>query len=168
MQQIRNRVFETNSSSTHSICITKDRRNLKLPDKLLVRPKYFGWEHKTLCTPQEKAEYLYASILCTFSRREAEAIKNELYQMLIEEGVDCEFVQAAYYDFNEDFCEDAGVDHAGCDDHLNFVNRVITNKNRLLRYLFSEDSFVITGNDNGYDPVDIKADYPHEEYYKGN
>ena len=37
-----------------------------------------------------------------------------------------------------------------------------------MRYLFSSESFIITGNDNDDHSVDINVKYDHEEYYKGN
>lgn len=49
-----------------------------------------------------------------------------------------------------------------------FVDKTTSNRGRLLRYLFSDESFVLTGNDNSEYDVDICALYPHEEYYKGN
>lgn len=168
MKSIRTGVFETNSSSTHSICITKNRRcNMCLPQKLYFSCGDFGWEYKTLKTPEEKASYLYSSILCIYDKETAEGKKSLLWDMLGAEGVECEFETPIYYGASS-WCENASVDHAGTDDHSAFVERVLSNVGRLLRYLFSEESFVITGNDNGYFDMDIAVNYPHEEYYKGN
>lgn len=167
MRQERRGVFETNSSSTHSICITKDRRNkLIYPSKLVFRCRDFNWEHLRLSSPEEKAAYLYASLLSLRSKKDAENAKNKIYNMLGEVGVDCEFEQAKY--FGEGWCGNAWVDHAGEDEHLDFVNRVLNNRGRLLRYLFSDHSFVLTGNDNEAHDVGVYVDYSHEEYYKGN
>ena len=167
MRQERRCVFETNSSSTHSVCIATDRRvELVYPEKLIFHCRDFGWEHSCLSTPEEKAAYLYASILSLQGKKDAENAKNKVFTMLGEVGVDCEFEQAKY--FGEGWCENAHVDHAGEDEHLNFVNRVLNNCGRLIRYLFSDHSFVLTGNDNESHDVGIYVDYPHEEYYKGN
>jgi hypothetical protein len=43
MKQIRKGVFETNSSSTHSICIAKDD-GLTIPKSLHFDFGEFGWE----------------------------------------------------------------------------------------------------------------------------
>lgn len=43
-RQIRKSVFETNSSSTHAICITKKKDNYKLPDHIDFEFGEFGWD----------------------------------------------------------------------------------------------------------------------------
>jgi hypothetical protein len=49
-----------------------------------------------------------------------------------------------------------------------FLNAVCEDENKLMSYLFSDLSFIITGNDNDDEDVDINVDYAHDEYYKGN
>ena len=167
MYQERRSVFETNSSSTHSICITKDTRaDHSYPKKLVFRLGEFGWEHEELFTPEEKAAYLYTSILSLQTKEEAERSKNKIFAVLGEVGIDCEFEQAEYW--GDGWLSNGYVDHAGDGDHYDFVNKTLNNRNRLLRYLFSEQSFVLTGNDNDDYGVGIDVDYPHEECYKGN
>lgn len=170
MRQERRCVFETNSSSTHSICITKNRNSeLAYPTSLRFRCDEYGWGFERLNTPEDKASYLYSSFLSVYEKKDAEKAKSEIWQMLGSVGVECEFDEAVYHNYDSGtYCVNASVDHAGADDHAKFVNSVIRNKGRLLRYLFSEQSFVLIGNDNGCDEIDIVADYPHEEYYKGN
>ena len=60
MRQIRNGVFETNSSSTHSICISKEPvKDENVPTYLNIRTdKDFGWETDCYNSPEEKAAYL--------------------------------------------------------------------------------------------------------------
>ena len=165
--QIRRKVFETNSSSTHSICITENRRPLIYPSKLRFKCEEFGWEGAVLRTPEEKASYLYASILAFFNKEEAETKKNQLYAELGEEGIECEFDQPEYSVGG--YCLNAYVDHVGNGDHGKFIFAVLSNRRRLFRYLFNDESFVLTDNDNGgwFAPY-IRVDYDHEEYYKGN
>ena len=62
--QIRRGVFETNSSSVHTITITKNPNNLKFPKKLIFDSGDYGWEHACLNTPEEKASYLWETIKC--------------------------------------------------------------------------------------------------------
>ena len=172
MYQIRSNIFETNSSSTHSICITSDRRGLSLPAKLTFRCDYFGWSWSELRTPGDKAAYLYASMLSLYPREEVNKMTAKITDALAKEGVVCEFEEPEYkaYGSGRLYCENADVDHAGENEHAAFVKHTVNNKNRLLRYLFSENSFVLTGNDNDPDDrtVDINVPYKHEEYYKGN
>lgn len=175
MTQERLSVFETNSSSTHSICIATDRNTeLKIPSYIVFKPNEFGWEIDKLNTTEEKASYLYSSILSLFDREETNELTAQIIDNLADAGVECEFVQPNdYFDY--------AVDHAGEGDHLEFIRATCRNKGRLMRYLFSDRSFVITSNDNGgYEALaklypeceahtgKIIVDYPHETYYKGN
>lgn len=171
MRQERRNVFETNSSSTHSICIATNRNTeLTYPEKLYFRCGEFGWEVKRLTSPEDKAAYLYASFLDLYSRDKAQDVMAFIMETLQDAGVQCEFETPIYHTYGSGntYIQNAGIDHCGEDDHERFVDKTTSNKGRLLRYLFSEDSFVLTGNDNCDADVDIKAFYPHEEYYKGN
>lgn len=170
MRQVRRSVFETNSSSTHSICITSERKPLmRYPTKIRFNCGTFGWEERKYTSPEMKASYFYSMLLCILSRKEAEEAVIKIWDMLYEEGIECEFESPVYDDdIHPDWCENAYVDHAGEDDAHDFVKNLLRNKGRLLRYLFSEDSFVLTGNDNSYTDVRLSVDYKHEEYYKGN
>lgn len=172
MRQIRKSVFETNSSSTHSICITTERDiELNIPkDALHFYCGEFGWEWRALRTTEDKASYLYSSILTVYGNKEAEEKKNVLFDMLGEDGIECVFEEPKYNQYgNYVFCDNASIDHAGEGEHKDFVESVLRNKRRLYRYLFSSQSFVLTGNDNDYDrDVSINVDYKHDEYHKGN
>ena len=62
--QIRRGVFETNSSSVHSISIIKDDFKGSLPVKFTIDCNgEFGWEVKTYDDAQSKAAYMYQAIL---------------------------------------------------------------------------------------------------------
>lgn len=166
MRQIRFGVFETNSSSTHSICITKSRNaEMFFPEKLYFRCQDFGWEERRLETAEDKAAYLYAGILSLYDRKEVETAKNTIYNMLGSIGIDCDFEQAEYYG-KSSWCKNAMVDHSCDNDFPDFVSKVLKNRGRLLRYLFSSQSFVLTGNDNVGTDINICAEYPHEQFYK--
>lgn len=168
MRQVRNMVFETNSSSTHSVCITKNRRSeMTYPEKILVRCQDFGWEERKLDTPEDKAAYLYAAMLSLYDRNEVEAAKNKIYTILGDVGVECDFEQAEYYGKSTSWCKNACVDHAYEDSLPQFVESVLRSPGRLLRFLFSDESFVLTGNDNVGTDVVIRVGYKHEKYYKG-
>lgn len=172
MRQVRNSVFETNSSSTHCICITTDRRNeLEYPEKVTFRCGNFGRERAELRSTEDKAAYLYSSILSLYERRKAENAKSWIMEELMKVGVQCEFEEATYRRYGDGaYCNNAYVDHAGMDDHLRFVDGVLRSSGRLLRYLFSDKSVVLTTSDEiGDDRVkNFHADYRHEFYYKGN
>ena len=169
MKQIRRGVFETNSSSTHSICITKNNRNLLKVDHLHFALGNFGWEERRLTTPEEKASYLYTSVICMFDKETATKYTNKIYDMLLKSGIECSFEEPEWVQIgNYEYLDTGDIDHCGDDDHLAFIKKTIGNRRRLMRYLFSDESFILTGNDNEDSVVDITVDYPHEEFFKGN
>ncbi len=76
MRQVRNLVFETNSSSTHCICIVTDRNaELEYPKNVFFRCSNFGRKPAELRSVEDKAAYLYSSILSLYEKQKAEAAK---------------------------------------------------------------------------------------------
>ena len=62
--QIRRGVFETNSSSVHSISIIKDDFKSSLPTQFTIDcDGEFGWEADIYESPEDKAAYLYQAIV---------------------------------------------------------------------------------------------------------
>lgn len=153
MKQIRKGVFETNSSSTHSICIAKDCE-ITIPSKIYFRFGEFGWEEGTLQSVEEKASYLYTGLINC--KRESD-FENVL--AILEK-----------YNINTE-CEKRGIDE-GYIDHAGylyqFLNDICSDEKKLLNFLFSDLSFILTGNDNSSSDVDIKVNYQHDKYFKGN
>ncbi len=173
-KQIRKGVFETNSSSTHAICIATDDV-LNIPRGIHFGFDDFGWERDTYSSVRAKANYLYTCLtyvakdyntlqqyitfICnTLKSHGVEDIDMDNFEIGISIWDDIHFyIQPA---------NDCYVDHGN--EAEEFVKAVCTDEDKLLHYLFSKKSYVETGNDNDDYDVDIKVDYPHEEYYKGN
>ena len=61
MINVRQNLFETNSSSVHAICIAKDN-NYYIPKSLHFAFGEFGWETEVLTNPESLASYLYTAI----------------------------------------------------------------------------------------------------------
>ncbi len=172
-KKIRQSVFETNSSSTHSICIAKDIK-LDIPSKIHFAFGEFGWEVNTLQSVEDKASYLYTGLLANERREDAEKV----FEVLKSKGIEVtseepEYENRSYRDDDNKLVEYTSgvnigyVDHS--DDMGSFLDAVCSDEERLLRYLFSPLSFIVTGNDNDEETkssIDVK--YPYEEYYKGN
>lgn len=160
-KQIRQNVFETNSSSTHSICIAKNAE-LIIPKKLHFSFGEFGWEYDTLNSAGRKADYLYTGL---FANERISDIK-KVGEILKAKGIDISFEKATYkkgstYSYNSGY-----IDHS---NELNeFLDAVCDNEETLFQFLFSPLSFIITGNDNSDMDVDINVLYEHEKFYKGN
>lgn len=159
MRQIRQGVFETNSSSTHAISVSTG--NVEIPDNytLVFETGEFGWEHGTLESVYEKASYLYTALYTDRKEQIADVIKT-----LESNGVKVEISE----DNDYKYCY---VDHSyGLSDFLDYV---LADDSNLLNYLFSPFSFIVTGNDNQdyYDVEDIAKEYSKEDsviFYKGN
>lgn len=168
MKQIRKGVFETNSSSTHSICIAKNVE-LTIPKSLHFSFGEFGWEIDTLYSVGEKASYLYTGLM---ANRRDEDFEN-IMLVLKNKGIDVTADEPIYKKYTYDG-SDGGeyIDNGGYVDHSyemgDFLNAICEDESKLMNYLFSELSFIITGNDNDDEDVDINVDYAHDEYYKGN
>ena len=172
MIQIRQGVFETNSSSTHSIVVTDSKTEPGL--YVDFRMGEFGWEWSKLETISEKASYLY-TLACDNLGRD---VYQDLYKILTKYGVRCEcslpakFVKSKYSNYV--YLDNGYVDHSTDGQARDFVDRMLKHEHALIKFLFSEESFVVTGNDNcdedEYDwfQKQLNVNYPHKEYYKGN
>lgn len=172
MKKIRKGVFETNSSSTHSICIAKDVE-LEFPKSLNFSFGEFGWECDTLKSMEEKASYLYTGLIANERNEDVEKIFSLLRSKGIELTVEEPIYETHSYNNTEGKLveytsgKNVGyVDHS--DDMASFLNAICEDESKLMNYLFSDLSFIITGNDNDDEDVDINVAYPHDEYYKGN
>lgn len=163
-RQVRRSVFETNSSSTHSICITKsDIDKAHLPSILVFKHGEYGVEYDKLYSVEEKASYLYQIIwdLTYDNEDKRREYLNHIIIVLDRVGVICDFKTTKPNSWGNGY-----VDHA--DYAEEFLRAVMNDDDKLLRYLFSGESFVLTGGDNNDDDVTIRVDYPHEEYEKWN
>ena len=185
-RQIRQGVFETNSSSTHAICISKDHdtSKLKLPDSVSFDHGEFGWECRKLRHIWEKASYLYEAILGTYCENGAEEKLEHIKEVLNKHSIECDFEPCF-----DKYWDDGYIDHVGQDDMPEWLESMINDEDALLTYLFG-DAFIVTGNDNGddfsdtmYEPVgEVDTDYgswteyggykkeydDYDIYYKGN
>ena len=155
MISIRKNVFETNSSSTHSLCITSNNILDEKVDHVNFTLGEFGWEHEKLESVYEKASYLYTGI-----------VYNDLAAKLLPKLKSILDSNDIEYDFESEESKDCYIDHAG--ELEDFLEDVCNDEGKLMRFLFSSESFILTGNDNDNLDVDINVDYDHEEYYKGN
>lgn len=160
-KQIRKGVFETNSSSTHSICIAKNC-DLIIPENLHFSFGEFGWERNKLDSDYEKASYLYTGL---FHNERHEDFK-KIIEYLETQKIYTTFEEPIYEEGKTWADNDGYVDHA---DELNeFLNDICNDNNKLMQYLFSPLSFILTGNDNDDIDVNINVLYDCDEYYKGN
>ena len=145
MKQIRRNVFETNSSSTHSIAIPK---KCVAPNNVIFYIGEFGWEWEEV----NAADYLYTAIYnMAGTESEAKEKIEKIKSVLEEHGIDCHFgrvdshVWHDDYDNKDYFCLDNGyIDH--CYELKDFVDELLNDEDKLIRFL--SGGLVFTGNDN--------------------
>lgn len=172
-RKIRRGIFETNSSSTHSICIARSIEP-EIPESMQFEFGEFGWEYDRLDSTYAKASYLYTGLIANDRDDDFIAILNVLSAkgvkyISVEEPI---FEMRYYIDAEGNEKEYRGGKNTGYVDHSDelkeFLDAICTDEQKLLRFLFSDLSFIITGNDNNDSDVEIKVDYDYDEYYKGN
>lgn len=138
-RQIRSSVFETNSSSTHSIAISK--APVVAGKRIHFCIGEFGWENDIANT----ADYLYTAIL---EQDEWDVLVDKLKKVLDKHSVEYTFEEPVFR-FSDDgkykWLEYGYIDHS--DELGDFINAIFSNEDLLMRYLFG-DSTVYTGNDN--------------------
>lgn len=137
MKQIRKNVFETNSSSCHSLVISKESvKDEDLPKYLNINTNEdFGWMFNCYYTPEEKAGYL-----CTVM---------EAFCLDVEKE---EFMNKLKNDFHIKVSYRIGsgyVDHDG--EIVPFIRELLNDDDKLKRFLFNPKSCIFTGNDNSDD-----------------
>lgn len=170
-RQIRKGAFETNSSSTHAINIYRSN-NYNIPKSIVIKPGEFGWEHRIYDTPEDKLSYLYTLCLVKCAWWEVneitgkweeryDYIKKKDYQYRIKsqlEAAGVEEIEFASYD-------DGYIDHDGNIDGHD-IETIIDSY--FLDFVFGDDSFIETGNDND-DNYCVSEDYRADfSIYKGN
>ena len=140
-RQIRRGCFETNSNSTHAICIIKaDVNKEDLPSHVTFTHGEFGWENDEYSDLWSKASYLYQAICSCYEGDEKAEVINKITELLAEYGIICDFEPDKDKEWGDGY-----IDHGY--ETIDFVKAVLEDSEKLLRYLFG-DSIVITGNDN--------------------
>lgn len=153
-RQIRRSCFETNSSSTHAICITKE--GYTKGDYIEFEIGEFGWEFDTYSDLHSRASYLITAIFNS-DKDYADEKLQQLKDILSDNGIKYVIPEPKIdsWEYNgktEYFYDiDGYIDHVG--ETREFVEAVLSDSDKLMRYLFG-DSMIITGNDNSDDYSD--------------
>ena len=179
--QIRSGVFETNSSSIHSIAIRRGTRELGINTvicsggAIAFKLGEFGWSAKKYSSVENRASYLW-TMACSDTKKDADQREKFIRETLAELDIRCVFepvVRKVYSDFEYECCEkeDGGnfyIDHSDSWDY--FKEKIFSDKDLLLDYLFG-DSCVLTYNDNDdydYWLYSVDDGTSRETYTKGN
>ena len=173
---IRRGVFETNSSSTHSVTIREDIPSpaLKVEDDNKVHAEFdeFGWEWEHYFTAKSKLSYALTMVVETeCKRREDNTIPNffetegfKAINDLIKEKCKCDGVTVdseikVVRHMREDgeytyIDHDGYIDHQSCEDYNSLQDFLDTYGVTLEQFIFDEHVILNTGNDNDGPDVD--------------
>ena len=193
--QIRRSVFETNSSSTHSISIVREPTNIHFPTTLEFNVGEVGWEWKIYSDYRSKASYLYTAILyntCLESNTELSEGKqqcramvneklNKIKDVLSKYGIKCIFHSLQIKPYNYIYSTWSYYPGTrGYIDHGNelkeWINTILNDETLLINFLFDNDSVIETGNDNEECPwreyfdesEDLRSTNNYYTYIKSN
>lgn len=147
-RQIRSSVFETNSSSTHSIAIP---RNCNATNYVGFYTGDFGWEFRQV----DAADYFYTAIYETsYTEEELNEKLERLKDILNAHGIEYNFGKPKTHIWHNDYenkdylCLDDGhIDHGY--ELKDFVDELLNNGDKLVRFI--SGGLVFTGNDNSDD-----------------
>lgn len=162
MKTIRSNVFETNSSSTHSIAIPKDCAS---ENYISFHIGEFGWRFDEV----DPADYFYTAIYAT-SNTEAEVEKKieRLKNILDSHNIEYYFGNADthIYSYMGDYyliLDNGYIDHGR--ELGDFVDELLNDGDKLVRFL--SRGLVFTGNDNSYaiDQCFIERFTEYLDYY---
>ena len=174
MIKIRRNVFETNSSSVHSIVVCNEALEDNHAPFIFFQLGEFGWSMDVLDDNWSRASYFYTAA-CELRQHD---VKDEIIDLLAPLGIDCVFDEEnspQYTDYDGfHYLNNGGIDHA--DECQEFVDTLMNDGEMLARFLLDDRSFVVTGNDNcdyidrmWMEKKEAKADdYAHTTFYKGN
>lgn len=149
MKVVRKGVFETNSSSTHSIGLIGGTYT---PDKFhtedgvcKVYPGEFGWERIRFHSSEIKASYCLTYIMTLGGQ-----LKIALEKMLInvmKVVTECENVEFVPCSTDEEWEHQWGyIDHQSA----SVCSEAFASESSLRDFIFNPQSHLQTGNDNGY------------------
>ena len=171
---IRKGVFETNSSSVHTLVIGNNADDFMnhLPSKVDFTFGEFGWEFDAYDDTHSKASYLYTAIYDVYWKQdeENETLKKDFVEYirttLAKWNIECEFEIPKMAKYGT-YLETGSIDHS--DRLKGFLTRIRKDEVMLMNFLFCEASMIYTGNDN--DDNDCEIMEPNNVilvYEKGN
>lgn len=136
--KIRKGTFETNSSSTHSIAISKEKVNIPKGRTIRFDIGEYGWEENEYSFPS----YMYTALLCENDTESIEKLKS----ILDSWGVKYKFANPEWKHYGDyKYLDNGSIDHGG--EAYGIMLQILNDEDLLARALFG-DSAVYTGNDN--------------------
>ena len=165
-KKIRKGTFETNSSSSHSLSVSRKhsydyesiRKHIDLDGTLHIVPEEFGWEEREYRLPYNKIQYAFEMIYMTeFSYDEREVLSvDEIYESegfqalkstILENIPECKDVVVERI---EDTWGDpfGYIDHQSCEDYNSLQHFLNDYDVTLEEFIFNTGVILKTDNDN--------------------
>lgn len=185
---IRRGVWETNSSSVHTLSVINESDVKKYPEKVVFGSGEFGWENQIYTNTASKAAYIWEILnYMNYYREEYDECKDvleiikKIKKTLTKNGIKpvfefpndtiCKNDNGTVYHYfvNKKGKGDGGyVDHP--DEAVGFVRELADDPKKLLNFLFDKKSWIRTGNDNQdySDFLEAPDNGPSWEYEKDN
>jgi lysozyme family protein len=148
MKKIRKNIFETNSSSTHSVVIKEGEfKNFpKNINSLNITTDDYGWEKHTYTDFTDKASYALTYAINYGTKKDLKMLDKILKEQLNIKDIKYDGLtlkQALNYVGNDS--EKFGyIDHQSIEE----ASKIFKDENNLKSFLFSKDSYFKTDNDN--------------------
>lgn len=195
MKQIRHGVFETNSSSVHTIAIPCERFNsdVHVPDSVTLCDESYGWGFSVLEDFTDKVKYMYeVAKKYNETKKDVEKILSdphgkEKYSWYYNWHASLKFKYDDYVKRYIDILHELGVndveiiyddfDYWGGIDHgenwCGELDDFFDDVELMKHFLFNDKAYIVTGNDNNdYFIENMQVakthKYPVDTYYKTN
>ena len=141
MKQIRKGVFETNSSSSHSITISDKGGWEEIKSNVIeIESGEYGWEFDTFTGFYSKASYIYTYLINSGDKDEIEWLRK-----IVKEYTNADKVIFEHEESEEEPRWGYGyIDHQSSD----VPQEALVSEETLKAFLFNKHSFFETGNDN--------------------
>lgn len=155
MKQIRHNVFETNSSSTHSIAVPRKYVNYD-GRSIYFDIDEFGWSNEEA----NPADYLYTAI---FEQHDSvQKFLDQLVDILNRHNINYVMEEPVLSKYGT--LENGYVDHGG--ELYDFISYLLASDDRTLAFIF--DGLVFTGNDNSDSQFINRTEEFYEAYEFSN
>lgn len=147
MKKIRSGIFETNSSSSHSIVISSENYVFPKNDEIYIETGEYGWEIETYESFSDKVSYAL-TFAVNYNPEKLEMLNRVLTNSLpltkiLYRGLKyedyIEYLNDESYHYGLGYIDHQSVDRAA---------KIFKSEEDLFDFLFSENSYFTTDNDN--------------------
>lgn len=149
MKLIRNSVFETNSSSCHSISVGEtdvfEGITPNYENKIILEPMEFGWGQETFSRAEDRLAYVYLYI-CDWVGEVEKIMFREMFDRVVKEHTGADSVEMKETKSDYGYTNSGYIDHQSVED--NNLHHLFGNESTLKSFLFDSASYIETDNDN--------------------